>query len=234
MFFQILFESVFLLYKAKSVSWRALLHRSEEFGYFSPLNFHWVTLLLLLMLLKVYFNCKQPLWQWCTRLVKIFSLQMGFWGCQSIWWCPVRVNLGVCYISLILIVLWNPLFSEGFQQRFLTNDLGPNSALRCRHVIPTDSRGTSMSISESTILFSVCEIIAQMDKRISCTFILVTPSIQEHGTNPPTFLFAQFVLFLADQPNSSAVTWIYIFYIAFSSEVCCCSETLVIQKLVLK
>lgn len=167
------------------------------------------------MLLKVYFNCKQPLWQWCTRLVKIFSLQMGFLGCWSIWWCPVRVNLQVCYISLILIVLWNPLFSEGFQQRFLTNDLGPNSALRCRHVIPTDSRGTSMSISESTILFSVCEIVAQMDKRISCTFILVTPSIQEHGTNPPTFLFAQFVLFLTDQRNSSAVTWIYIFLYYF-------------------
>lgn len=77
-----------------------------------------------------------------------------------------------------------------------------------------------MSISENTVLFLVCEIIAQMDKRISCTFILVTPSIQERNTNPPAFLFAQFVLFLVDHPNSSAVTGVYIFYIALSSEVC--------------
>lgn len=145
---------------------------------------------------------------------------MGFLECLSIWWAPVRVNLWVCCISLILIVLWNPLFSVGFQQRVLTNDSGPNSALRCRRVILTDSRGTSVSVSESTISFLVCEIIAQMDKRISCTFILVTPSMQEHDTNPPAFLFAEFLLVLVDHPNSSAVTWVYIFYIVLSSEVC--------------
>lgn len=77
-----------------------------------------------------------------------------------------------------------------------------------------------MSVSENTISFLVCEIIAQMDKRISCTFILVTPSMQEHDTNPPAFLFAEFVLVLVDHPNSSAVTWVYIFYIVLSSEVC--------------
>lgn len=160
---------------------------------------------------------------------------MGFLECLSIWWSPVRVNLRVCYISLILVVLWNPLFSVGFQQRVLTNDLGPNSALRCGHVILIDSRGTSMSISERTILFLVCEIIAQMDKRVSCTFILVTPSLQERDTNPPAFLFAQFVLFLADHPNSSAVTWIYVFYIILSSEFCyCVLEKLVTRKLMFK
>lgn len=147
---------------------------------------------------------------------------MGVLECWSIWWSPVRANLWVCCISLILIVLWNPLFSVGFQQRVLTNDLGPNSALRCRRIILSDSRGTSVSISENTILFLACEIIAEMDKRISCTFILVTPSIQERNTNPPAFLFAQFVLFLVDHPNSSAVAWVYIFYIALSSEVSYC------------
>lgn len=77
-----------------------------------------------------------------------------------------------------------------------------------------------MSVSENTILFLVCEIMAQMDKGISCTFILVTPSMQERDTNPPAFLFAEFVLVLVDHPNSSAVTWVYIFYVALSSEVC--------------
>lgn len=49
-----------------------------------------------------------------------------------------------------------PLFSVGFQQRVLTNDSGPNSALPCKRVILTDSRGTSVSISENIISFSVC------------------------------------------------------------------------------
>lgn len=144
-------------------------------------------------------------------LERFLSLQMGFLECLSIWWAPVRVNLWVCCISLILIVLWTPLFSVGFQQRVLTNDSGPNSALRCRRVILTDSRGTSLSISENTISFLLCEIMAQMDKRISCTFILVTPSMPERDTNPPAFLFAELVLVLVDHPNSSAVTWVYVF-----------------------
>lgn len=130
----------------------------------------------------------------------------------------MSINLIVYYISLILTVLWNPLFSVGFQQRVLTNDLGPNSALRCRHVILTDSKGTSRSISENTILFLECEITTQTDNRISCTFISVTPSIQERDTNLPAFLFAQFVPFLVDHPNSSAVTGVYVFYIVQWSE----------------
>lgn len=66
----------------------------------------------------------------------------------------------------------------------------------------------------------MCEITAQMDKRISHTFILVTPGMQERDTNPPAFLFAEVVLVLVDHPNSSAVTGVYIFYIVLSSEVC--------------
>lgn len=150
---------------------------------------------------------------------------MGFLECLSIWWSPVRVNLWACCISLIRIVLWNPLFSVGFQQRVLTNDLGPNSALRCSCVILTDSRGTSMSMSENMVLFLVCEITAQTDKGISCTFILVTPSTQEGDTDPPAFLFAGVVLFLADHPNSSAVTWAYTFYAVPSSQVCYCGTS---------
>lgn len=203
-----------------------LLYRSLKIlSYFSPLTFHSITLPVFLVLLKAVLT-ESNLYEYGVLVLQRFlSLQMGFLECLSIWWSPVRVNLQVCYVSLILIVLWNPLFSVGFQQRVLTNDLGPNSALRCRRVILTDSGGTSMSISENTILFFGCEIIAQTDKRISCTFILVTPSIQERDANPPAFLVAQFVLFLVDHPNSSAVTWVYIFYIVLSSEVCCCGAS---------
>lgn len=155
--------------------------------YFFPLNFHLITLPLFLVLLKSVLTKSSPHDYDVLVLERFLSLQTGFLECLSIWWAPVRVNLWVCCISLILIVLWNPLFSAGFQQRVLTNDSGPNSALRCRRVILTDSRGTSLSISENTISFLVCEIMAQMDKRISCTFILVTPSMQERDTNPPAF-----------------------------------------------
>lgn len=159
-------------------------------GYFSPLNFHSIALPLFLILPKSVLT-ESSLYKYGVSLVKIFIFTDGFLECLSIWWSPVRVNLWVCYISLILIVLWNPLFSVGFQQRVLTNDLGPNSALRCRRVILTDSRGTSMSISESTILFLVCEIIAQTDKRISRTFILVTSELSLLTTlsnGPESFL----------------------------------------------